>query len=70
MYVCLCRVVPRRLVEAAIASGARTVAEVGERCQAGTDCGRCQRTIARLLEGAAQALPPQAREQEQVTPRW
>jgi bacterioferritin-associated ferredoxin len=49
VYVCLCRVVTRKTIEAAIANGARTVEEVGERCAAGTDCGKCQRNIVRLL---------------------
>ncbi|MDQ3809514.1 MAG: (2Fe-2S)-binding protein [Chloroflexota bacterium] len=56
MYVCLCRVVTRSTIESAIAHGARTVQEVGERCAAGTDCGKCQRTIIRLLTLAAE--PP------------
>jgi bacterioferritin-associated ferredoxin len=49
VYVCLCRVVTRKTIEAAIADGARTVEEVGERCGAGTDCGKCHRNIQRLL---------------------
>ena len=49
MYICLCRVVTRTTIETAIAEGARTVEEVGERCAAGTDCGKCQRTIQKLL---------------------
>jgi len=49
MYICLCRVVTRTTVETAIAQGARTVEEVGERCAAGTDCGKCQRIIQKLL---------------------
>jgi bacterioferritin-associated ferredoxin len=49
VYICLCRVVTRSTIEAVIANGARTVEEVGERCAAGTDCGKCQRNILRLL---------------------
>ncbi|HEY3059156.1 MAG TPA: (2Fe-2S)-binding protein [Chloroflexota bacterium] len=49
MYICICRVVTRTTIESAIAQGARTVEEVGEACAAGTDCGKCQRTIQRLL---------------------
>ncbi len=56
MYICICRVVTRTAIEKAIAQGARTVEEVGERCAAGTDCGKCQRTIQRLLTLADQ--PP------------
>jgi bacterioferritin-associated ferredoxin len=50
VYICLCRVVTRKVIEAAIEGGARTVEEVGRRSGAGTDCGKCRRTIIRLLE--------------------
>ena len=50
MYVCLCRVVTRVQIEAVVAAGARTVEEVGEACAAGTECGKCRRTIMRILE--------------------
>jgi bacterioferritin-associated ferredoxin len=49
VYICLCKVVTRATIEAVIAGGARTVEEVGQRCAAGTDCGKCQRNIGRLL---------------------
>lgn len=49
MYICLCHVVTRATIEAVIAGGARTVEEVGQQCAAGTDCGKCQRSIIRLL---------------------
>lgn len=49
MYICLCHVVTRATIEAVIAAGARTVEEVGQQCAAGTDCGKCQRNIIRLL---------------------
>jgi bacterioferritin-associated ferredoxin len=46
-------VVTRTTIEAAIAEGARTVEDVGQRCAAGTDCGKCQRNIQRLLSLAS-----------------
>ena len=49
MYICLCRVVTRTTVETAIAQGARTVEEVGQRCAAGTDGCKCHRTIQKML---------------------
>jgi bacterioferritin-associated ferredoxin len=64
MYICLCRVVTRTTIEEAIAEGARTVQEVGERCAAGTDCGKCQRTIQRLLTLADQPPNPLHRTSE------
>ena len=54
MYICLCRVVTRVAIEAVIEAGARTVEEVGRRSAAGTDCGKCQRSIARLIDQHAQ----------------
>jgi bacterioferritin-associated ferredoxin len=53
MMVCLCEGVSERRVQAAIRGGARTVAEVGERCRAGTCCQGCHPTIEALLEHAA-----------------
>jgi bacterioferritin-associated ferredoxin len=50
MYICLCQVVTRATIEAAIQNGATTVEAVGQGCGAGTDCGKCQRSIMRLLE--------------------
>ena len=50
MYICLCRVVTRATIEAAIQHGATSVEAVGRGCGAGTDCGKCQRSIVRMLE--------------------
>lgn len=41
MIVCLCHGVRDRDLDAAIASGAATVEEVGRACGAGTGCGAC-----------------------------
>jgi bacterioferritin-associated ferredoxin len=49
VYICLCHVVTRATIEAVIAGGARTVEEVGRQTAAGTDCGKCQRNIVRIL---------------------
>jgi bacterioferritin-associated ferredoxin len=65
MYICLCRVVTRKVIEAAIEGGARTVEEVGRRSGAGTDCGKCQRTIVRLIQ-----LDAQARQVNTATPTY
>jgi bacterioferritin-associated ferredoxin len=46
----MCRVVTRKVIEAVIADGARTVDEVSQLSGAGTDCGKCRRSISRLLE--------------------
>jgi len=50
VYICLCRVVTRKAIEAIIQSGARTVDEVARRSGAGTECGKCRRNISKLIE--------------------
>jgi bacterioferritin-associated ferredoxin len=54
MYVCHCRAVTQATVETVIADGARTIAEVGAACGAGTECGGCWPVLVELL--AAQAV--------------
>ncbi len=66
MLVCLCKGVSCSVVRREIAAGARTVAAIGERCGAGTDCGGCHGELEAMLEqaSAARALtsapPPSA----------
>ena len=55
MYVCACKRVSDRTVEAAVASGAGTVDEVGLRCGAGIRCGGCHPYIEGVLEVRAAA---------------
>ena len=50
MYVCVCRAVTDKEVEASIDAGARTVEAVTEKCQAGGDCGACHDMIADMIE--------------------
>jgi bacterioferritin-associated ferredoxin len=50
MFLCLCRGVTDRTVQKIIDEGATTVAEVGARCGAGTDCGSCHDAIEQRLE--------------------
>ena len=50
MYVCVCRAVTDREVEAAIDGGAHTVAAVTDKCQAGGDCGSCHEMIESMIE--------------------
>ena len=49
VYVCHCRAVNDRAVQAAVENGARSIEELGRTCGAGTDCGSCHSTLARLL---------------------
>jgi bacterioferritin-associated ferredoxin len=50
MYICLCRAVSGRTIREVILAGAMTPQEVGERCAAGTVCGKCLETIQLLLD--------------------
>ena len=56
VYICLCMVVTRLQIEEAIASGARSLEDIGVRCKAGTDCGKCRPAIIRLLAAAESGL--------------
>ena len=48
MIVCLCHGVSDRKLKSLIDHGARSVREIGEKCDAGTDCGACVRAIHQL----------------------
>jgi bacterioferritin-associated ferredoxin len=58
VYICLCRVVTRKAIEATIQAGARTVEEVARRSGAGTECGKCRRNISKLIEINTQTRRP------------
>lgn len=53
MYVCLCLGITIDAVSDAVASGARTSRQVSDACGAGSDCGRCRRTIRSIIKSAA-----------------
>jgi bacterioferritin-associated ferredoxin len=48
--ICHCEAVSDRTVDAALASGARSVDEVTARCRAGGGCGGCHRALEALIE--------------------
>lgn len=52
MYVCLCVGVTSHAVAEAVAAGAATSNEVAKACGAGTECGRCRRTVRAMLDQA------------------
>ncbi|WP_437783034.1 (2Fe-2S)-binding protein [Sorangium sp. So ce1097] len=56
MYVCLCMGVCDREIREAMNEGACSVSEVMECTGAGTRCGSCQPTIAKLV-GAGEVAP-------------
>jgi bacterioferritin-associated ferredoxin len=49
MFVCLCRGVTSHVVDEVVAAGAKTSKEIAEACGAGSDCGRCRRTLRAIL---------------------
>jgi bacterioferritin-associated ferredoxin len=52
MILCLCRGVCDRTIEAVIAEGASTVAQIERACGAGGDCGACGDLLDALVERA------------------
>ncbi len=59
MFVCHCRAVTDGVVRASIEAGACSLAELADRCGAGTGCGGCHRLLEQLLAaaGAVPAVP-------------
>jgi bacterioferritin-associated ferredoxin len=57
MILCICKSVSEREIEAAVRSGARTLAAIGDHCGAGTDCGMCHEAIEERLEGSCASCP-------------
>jgi len=49
MIVCVCEGVSDREITANIQAGASSLNELGRRCQAGLDCGRCREMIRGML---------------------
>jgi bacterioferritin-associated ferredoxin len=52
MYVCLCKGVTSQAVMDAVAHGASTTKKVAQACGAGSDCGRCRRTVQAIIKAA------------------
>jgi bacterioferritin-associated ferredoxin len=60
MYVCHCEAITDRTIDAAIASGVRTVDEVTARCRAGGGCGGCHSALQALIDAAGPLREPAA----------
>ncbi|HEY7052764.1 MAG TPA: (2Fe-2S)-binding protein [Mycobacterium sp.] len=56
MFVCLCTGATSQVVTDAVACGASTCNEVAEACGAGSDCGRCRRTVRAIIAAADASL--------------
>lgn len=61
MIVCSCFGTPCRIIRKEIGNGARSVEEIGDRCEAGTGCGACREQIGEMLE-ASEACPHRLKE--------
>jgi bacterioferritin-associated ferredoxin len=65
MFVCLCVGVTNQSVADAVAAGASTSKQVAAACGAGSECGRCRRTVRAIIEAkradAANARDPDER---------
>ena len=55
MLVCSCKGITDRKIQEEVRKGARSLRQIQDGCQAGTDCGHCVRHIRRLLSLQAQA---------------
>ncbi|MDX1873907.1 (2Fe-2S)-binding protein [Mycolicibacterium sp. 120266] len=50
MYVCLCLGITNTTVSDAVARGATTTRQIAAACGAGSECGRCRRTVRAVIE--------------------
>ena len=53
--MCLCKGVTSQTVSEVVAQGASTTKKVAKACGAGSDCGRCRRTVRAIIEAALMA---------------
>lgn len=58
MFVCSCLAVTDRTVDAAVMAGTTTIAEVADRCGAGSRCGGCWPELQRLIDAHEARLVP------------
>jgi bacterioferritin-associated ferredoxin len=49
VIACSCKAVREQTVRVAVAAGARTVADIGAMCGAGTKCGGCVELLEEIL---------------------
>jgi bacterioferritin-associated ferredoxin len=57
MFVCLCTGVTSQTVTELVASGADTSKKIADACGAGSDCGRCRRTVRAIIAAANADCP-------------
>jgi bacterioferritin-associated ferredoxin len=49
MFVCLCLGITSHVVDEAVVNGATTSKQIAQACGAGSDCGRCRRTLRAII---------------------
>lgn len=52
MLICHCHGVTHREIQEAVADGAQTLEEVGDRCGAGRGCGGCLEAVCEIMADA------------------
>jgi bacterioferritin-associated ferredoxin len=57
MIVCVCEGVSDRQIRASIQSGVKSIHELGRRCGAGLDCGRCRAMLRGMLGEGCERNP-------------
>jgi bacterioferritin-associated ferredoxin len=62
MYVCLCLGVTSETINQAVAAGATTSKQVADACGAGSECGRCRRTVRAIIAATASDTHPPPRQ--------
>ena len=60
MYVCSCKAVTDRTIDAVISSGASSVEEITSKCAAGGRCGGCWPALERMLDEHLRSAAPGA----------
>lgn len=60
MFVCLCTGVTSQVVSDLVSEGMTTSKQIADACGAGSDCGRCRRTVRAIIAAQAQKCPVHA----------
>jgi bacterioferritin-associated ferredoxin len=62
MYVCLCLGVTNETIGRVVAAGATTSKQVADACGAGSECGRCRRTVRAIIAATESDKRPPPRQ--------
>lgn len=53
MLVCICKAVSDRRIREEVRRGAKSLTQIRQACNAGTDCGSCTRQIRQIISSCA-----------------